>query len=144
MIILFILLIITFFYAIFYKSHKSLHMLQQNLYNENNRYLKWVIKNLQDFISFDIGTIAISLVGVFVIYDLKFVSYLCFAMLALFLILIGYRENKNILNDQNKKKLVVTARVKRLIVTLGILHVIPMLFIEFNLNNLLKSCLLLK
>ena len=95
MIILFILLIITFFYAIYYKSHKSLHMLQQNLYNENNRYLKWVIKNLQDFISFDIGTIAISLVGVFVIYDLKFVSYLCFAMLALFLILIGYRENKN-------------------------------------------------
>ena len=143
MIILFILLIITFFYAIYYKSHKSLHMLQQNLYNENNRYLKWVIKNLQDFISFDIGTIAISLVGVFVIYDLKFVSYLCFAMLALFLILIGYRENKNILNDQNKKKLVVTARVKRLIVTLGILHVIPMLFIEFNLNNLLVVWILL-
>ena len=143
MIILFILLIITFFYAIYYKSHKSLHMLQQNLYNENNRYLKWVMKNLQDFISFDIGTIAISLVGVFVIYDLKFVSYLCFAMLALFLILIGYRENKNILNDQNKKKLVVTARVKRLIVTLGILHVIPMLFIEFNLNNLLVVWILL-
>lgn len=23
------------------KSKKNLHMLQQNLYNENNRYLKW-------------------------------------------------------------------------------------------------------
>jgi len=143
MIVLFILLIITFFYAIYYKSHKSLHMLQQNLYNENNRYLKWVMKNLQDFISFDILTIAISLVGVFVIFDLKFVSYLCFIMLALFLVLIGYRENKNILNDQNKKKLVVTARVKRLIVTLVILHIIPMLFIEFNLNNLLVVWILL-
>ena len=28
-----------------YKSKKSLHMLQQNLYNENNRYLKWIFKN---------------------------------------------------------------------------------------------------
>ena len=24
---------------------KSLHMIQQNLYNENNRYLKWIVKN---------------------------------------------------------------------------------------------------
>ena len=28
-------------------SSRSLHMLQQNLYNENNRYLKWVVKNLK-------------------------------------------------------------------------------------------------
>ena len=27
------------------KNKKSLHMLQQNLYNENNRYLKWIKKN---------------------------------------------------------------------------------------------------
>ena len=26
-------------------SKKSLHMLQQNLYNENNRYIKWVLEN---------------------------------------------------------------------------------------------------
>ena len=28
-------------------SSKSLHMLQQNLYNENNRYLKWIFKNIK-------------------------------------------------------------------------------------------------
>ena len=27
------------------KGKKALHMLQQNLYNENNRYLKWILSN---------------------------------------------------------------------------------------------------
>ena len=27
------------------KSKKNLHMLQQNLYNENNRYIKWLVRN---------------------------------------------------------------------------------------------------
>ena len=27
------------------RCSKSLHMLQQNLYNENNRYVKWMLKN---------------------------------------------------------------------------------------------------
>ena len=36
------------------KNKKSLHMLQQNLYNENNRYLKWLKRNSkQVFISLD-------------------------------------------------------------------------------------------
>ena len=26
------------------KGKKAMHMLQQNLYNENNRYIKWLIK----------------------------------------------------------------------------------------------------
>ena len=30
---------------VFYKSRNSLYMLQQNLYNENNRYLKWIKRN---------------------------------------------------------------------------------------------------
>ena len=36
------LLFLIIFYAVTVKSQKSLHMLQQNLYNENNRYLKWL------------------------------------------------------------------------------------------------------
>ena len=31
---------------IFYKSRTSLYMLQQNLYNENNRYLKWIGRSI--------------------------------------------------------------------------------------------------
>ena len=31
---------------VIYRSVEAMHMLQQNLYNENNRYLKWVYRNL--------------------------------------------------------------------------------------------------
>jgi len=143
MIIIFILLIVAFFYAAYYKSQRSLHMLQQNLYNENNRYLKWVVKNLQDFISIDIIIIGISLVGIFVVFDLSLISNLCMIIMALFLILIGYKCHKNIVNDQNKKKLVYTARIKRLIVTLTILHIIPMIVLEWNINNTMITWVLL-
>ena len=139
MIFIYILFLVTYFYAVYYKSHKSLHMLQQNLYNENNRYIKWVLKNAQDFINIDIVAIGISLIGVFVIFDLPVVSSLCLVLLSLFLVLIGYLEHKNIVNDQQKKKLVVTARIKRLIVTLTILHLIPLLVLEWNINNITIS-----
>ena len=55
-------------------------MIQENLYNENNRYIKWICKNLQDFISFDIGVVGISLIGLFVIYDLELISNLALIM----------------------------------------------------------------
>ena len=35
-------------------SKRSIHMLQQNMYNENNRYFKWVFKNLKETFRFDI------------------------------------------------------------------------------------------
>ena len=35
-------------------SKRSVHMLQQNMYNENNRYFKWVFKNLKETFRFDI------------------------------------------------------------------------------------------
>ena len=38
--------IFLFLIAVIKKTTRALHMLQQNLYNENNRYLKWVFKNL--------------------------------------------------------------------------------------------------
>lgn len=43
---------------IFYKSRTSLYMLQQNLYNENKRYLRWIERsrdrcfNVIDFLPF--------------------------------------------------------------------------------------------
>ena len=40
----YVVLGIIFLYSMI-KTRRSLHMLQQNLYNENNRYLKWVNKN---------------------------------------------------------------------------------------------------
>ena len=40
---------------IYLKSKKSLHMLQQNWYNDGNRYLKWIGNNKNKvFVNFDI------------------------------------------------------------------------------------------
>ena len=41
---------------LFKRSKKTLHMLQQNLYNKNNRYLKWLYKN-EKFISLELISI---------------------------------------------------------------------------------------
>ena len=61
----YILLLIIMFVVILYKSRKSLYMLQQNLYNENNRYLKWVFKNKRDFFSLEIVIMFIAAVCYF-------------------------------------------------------------------------------
>ena len=136
MIIIYLFLIATFIYAVANKSRRTLHMLQQNLYNENNRYLKWVFNNKRQFLCLDIILICISLIGIFVVFDLSFVSTLSMILIALFLILIGYTWDKKIKNDQNKKKLVITARIKRLIFTTTILYIIPVIFLIFDLNNI--------
>ena len=43
------------FYVIYfnYRSVEAMHMLQQNLYNENNRYIKWTKKNIDLQLDFD-------------------------------------------------------------------------------------------
>ena len=117
--------ILSAFFAVFYKTKRSLHMLQQNLYNENNRYLKWVRKNSKQFLDFDLVVLAISLIGVFVIFDLELISSLCILVMSAIWVFVGFKWNKVIENDQNKKKLVVTARIKRLIFTISILYAIP-------------------
>ena len=59
--IMYLILLLVIIVTIIVKSKKSLHMLQQNLYNENNRYLKWVFKNSKDFINIIILSIIFSL-----------------------------------------------------------------------------------
>ena len=135
MIVLYIMIVVAYFYAIYYKSQRSLHMLQENLYNENNRYVKWVMKNLKEMIGFDMLAVIVAIVGLVVGYRLPFVANLGMVLIILLLLLTGYRKHKKIAEDQNKKKLVVTKRIKRLIVTLSILQLIPMFILEWNLEN---------
>lgn len=137
MLIILFLLIISFFFANYYKTKKHLHMLQQNLYNENNRYVKWVIKNYKEFIDIDICSIIIALIGIFIIFDLKAVSNLCLFAVSIIFFIIGLRWRKRILNDQNKKKLVVTPRIKRLLVTILILSIIPFIILGIHLEDTL-------
>lgn len=127
--------IIAFFIAVFFKSKRSLHMLQQNLYNENNRYLKWVKKNYTQFFGLDIVGIIFALIGVFVIYDLDVITYIILIIITVIYLYIGRSWNLKIKNDQNKKPLVVTKRVRRLIITTSVLYLIPTVLLILKLSN---------
>ena len=115
------------------KNKKSLHMLQQNLYNENNRYMKWIKRNLKTvFVSLDF----ISLILIAIAYLLD--NELSFFLVIIALVLYGL-ESIRILNnrktEQVKKPLVITKRVRRLIFTLTILFVLPIIVYFVNRHN---------
>ena len=99
------------------KSKKNLHMLQQNLYNENNRYLKWVLNNSSNFVTLEfICLIIVSLANCFLTTN-KTIA-LIFNLLASILYLAFIVKFRNdIKKEQVKKPLVITSRVKRLMVT---------------------------
>lgn len=134
MIIKFIL-VLSFIFALIYKSRRSLHMIQQNLYNENNRYIKWVLQNYSDFFDFDIFLVCLSLIGCFVVFDLTFLSNTFMIILIIFNIIIGLKIKNKIAHDQNKKPLVYTKRVKRLVFTTIVLYSITLVPFLINSNN---------
>ncbi len=118
--------------TVFLKSKKSLHMLQQNLYNENNRYLKWVFKNYFHFFNLEVLAIII-LLGATYIYDATGeVLYLFLICIYLYEI---YSVKKLLDSSQEKKPLVITSRVKRLIITETVLYLIPIIIIALNRYN---------
>ena len=119
------ILLVTIAMTCFFKSKISLHMLQQNLYNENNRYLKWIFKNYQNFISLEIIAIILSIILAFVIAGISGVETAILLVLLVIYIYTTYKTEKAISNSQQKKPLVVTKRVKRLIFTITILYLIP-------------------
>lgn len=107
------------------KNKRSLHMLQQNLYNENNRYLKWVKKNIKSVIlSFDFISMILLIIACLVDDELVIffqIAAVIFYVLEIIHVLINRKT------EQVKKPLVITARVKRLIITLSILFFIPLI-----------------
>lgn len=138
MIIIYIILLITFILVNYYKTKNSLHMLQQNLYNENNRYIKWLTKNTKQWLVLDIIVISLSLIGTFVFYDLELISILLMLIIAFLLLIIGVQKRRKLEDSQNKKKLVITARIKRLITTITMLFLIPIFIASFHIYEIEK------
>ena len=103
-----------------YISKRSILMLQQNMYNENNRYFKWIFKNLKETFRFDM----ISLISVFLAVIFNNLVFLILAFI--------FRYLKKF--EQNKKPLVITARVKRFITTLVLVNLI-LLFLTIFVND---------
>lgn len=133
------LLFIQYIYII-YKSKKSIHMLQQNLYNENNRYVKWVFKNKREtFLNLNIYGILFTFILMHSLTDKLDIFFLC--MIILVYIVSLYFDIQKRKNDQNKKPLVITKRVKRLSVTIAIIYLIPLVL--YLINNYYRNYMIL-
>lgn len=121
----FILSLIPYFIYIVCKSKKAMHMLQQNWYNDGNRYFKWILDNVDKvFITFDV---------MFVFFALfKLISFNASVIIfAIFYSVVTIINNKLLKKEQNKKPLVITKRIKRLYATLLILYaiaIVPILY----------------
>ena len=116
------------------KNKKSLHMLQQNLYNENNRYLKWLKKNLK-YVFLSLEPLAIICLIAAYLIDKQIVSNILIIISLIVYILEMLRLTSVRKQEQVKKPLVYTKRVKRLIVTTSILFLIPIAIYIVNYEN---------
>lgn len=109
------------------KGKKAMHMLQQNLYNMNNRYVKWLSNNLNvAYLNLDI--ISYVLIGIAQVFKMDILIILALFIYAVDIYIIRKRAKV----EQTKKPLVITDRVKRLLVTLTILYFIPLIVIIIN------------
>ena len=111
-----ILFLIVYIIYLIYACMEAMHMLQQNLYNENNRYLKWIKKHLSKAFSlFDLVPIIFFAV-IFFITDKEMIDFLIIASMFTYLFNF-YREYENNKSNQNKIPLKGTGRIKRLFLT---------------------------
>ena len=131
--ILNILIFLIIFYSMTVKSRKSLHMLQQNLYNENNRYLKWLQQNKEQALKhYDTLGAILAVISLFTGNILGKILLIISAIIYLFdSEVIKY----SIMVEKAKKPLVKTARVKRQIITLYILNLLPLVIYLIFKNN---------
>lgn len=123
---------IPFLIVIVLKSKKALHMLQQNWYNDGNRYIDWIFKNPKKvFVGLDIFYI-LFLFGKLI--DTEILLFLFFTF-SLMVVVTTYERIKK---EQTKKPLVITKRVRRLIYTTTLLYGVIYLFIGifFKRTNL--------
>ncbi len=108
------------------KGKKAMHMLQQNLYNENNRYAKWLDKNLKTAYLYP-DLISLVMIAGACLLNQTLISNILIGVSLVFYGFTAYLIKKREKNEQVKKPLVVTARVKRLLVTLTIVYCIPLI-----------------
>jgi UDP-N-acetylmuramoyl-tripeptide--D-alanyl-D-alanine ligase len=130
----FIVSLITLLIYTYIKTKKSFHMLQQNWYNEGNRYIKWIFKNKSlNFKSFDLLYLLL-IIGLIVNID----SILLMIIVVLFYMILSLYYLNNMKKEQTKLALKITQRVKRLFATQTILYLIPIIIMafKFNENNL--------
>jgi UDP-N-acetylmuramoyl-tripeptide--D-alanyl-D-alanine ligase len=94
---------------LYFRMNKAFHMLQQNWYNDSNRYVKWAFKNLHQVIN---KKELIVLILLFISNNIFF-----HFLVGAYHLTLTYDLVKNAKRDQVKKPLVNTPRIKRLKLT---------------------------
>lgn len=128
----FLIVCIPFLVFVILKSKKALHMLQQNWYNDGHRYISWIFKNPKKvFWGLDLFFF-LFLFGKML--DIEILLFLFFT----FYIMVSIATIHGIRLEQNKKPLVVTKRVKRLIGTTFLLYLLVFIIVglTFKRSNL--------
>lgn len=125
-------------YLIF-RTKKSLHMLQQNLYDDDFRYVKWIKKNFSKImLSFDLSQVLLIFFILFVKKGIAIPILFGIIYLLLFIRSFGLSYKEVV-----KKPLVVTPRVKRLIFTIVLIYVLSIYSsFKFNINYYIVLSLL--
>lgn len=134
---LFLISLIPYLIFSIFKTKKSFHMLQQNYYDLDNRYFKWILSNISK-IAFESDILFILLICT-LFFD---IGIEIGAFIILYgIIFISYRKKKVI----DKKPLVITSRIKRLSFTMFLIYfimIIPII-VNFSYDNLVYEYLLL-
>ena len=116
---------------IYIVSKNNLHMLQQNFYNENNRYLRWGFKNIKNSFNFlEIIIVLINLSNLFM--KNKYLTIINIFYIVLFL--INYQKRKKVVI---KIPLKITSRIKRLMTTLTVLYLLPIIIFKDSFLTIL-------
>lgn len=128
----FILSLIPFIIYLAIKTKKGMHMLQLNWYDEDHRFLKWIVTNpYKVFLGMDMF---------FVIFIAFLFMNEIFAMIlfVLFYLLISALTIRSNRNESTKLKFNFTARVRRISVTVLLLYLLPIsvICLMFDLSSL--------
>ncbi len=121
---MFLISLLPYLIFVLFKLKKAIHMLQQNYYDESERYFLWILKNPKKvWLELDIWFPILAIL-LFTNGSIPAIGF------SIFYILLVCEYHVRRTQEQVKKPLVITARVKRLMITLFILYVIviaPML-----------------
>lgn len=139
---IFLISVVPFIILLAYDFKKGLHMAQQNLYNDDNRFFRWTIKDFKQFKTplkcSLVVLITFLLLEIFKL-DSKFIIAVYFFLVCSIILSLKIKENKT--ND-TKIGLKVTARVKRLMITNAVLFALVCVLTYFINDDNLRYLLL--
>ena len=129
----FLISLIPAFVLLVLKLKKSFHMLQQNWYNDDSRYTRWLKDNIKKvFLNYELLFIIVYIFSYF--FNNIFLMYLDSMLYIIVSIFYLIEQKKEVV----KKPLIYTKRIKRLYFTTLLIYLLPVLFmcLNYNPNNI--------